>query len=73
MKTHHLSIKQQHFAMGFQGLPPAPCAQDVWFLSPGIGAQGGDLAAALEAGLRSDGLGILLPISRGHLGSPGAG
>jgi len=38
---------------------------DAWFLSPGVGAQGGDLAAALEAGLRSDGLGILLPISRG--------
>jgi len=37
----------------------------VWFLSPGIGAQGGDLAAALEAGLSSDGLGMLLPISRG--------
>ncbi|CAJ1359122.1 unnamed protein product [Effrenium voratum] len=40
-------------------------APDVWFLSPGIGAQGGDLAAALGAGLRSDGLGMLLPISRG--------
>ncbi|CAK9033145.1 Orotidine 5'-phosphate decarboxylase (OMP decarboxylase) (OMPDCase) (OMPdecase) [Durusdinium trenchii] len=38
---------------------------DVWFLSPGIGAQGGDLPKALSAGLRSDGLGILLPISRG--------
>merc|ERR1712070_231509 len=38
---------------------------DIWFLSPGIGAQGGDLEAALRAGLRSDGLGMLLPISRG--------
>lgn len=38
---------------------------DIWFLSPGIGAQGGDLDASLEAGLRADGLGILLPISRG--------
>merc|ERR1711869_154886 len=38
---------------------------DVWFLSPGIGAQGGDLAAALDAGLTADGLGMLLPISRG--------
>lgn len=37
----------------------------VWFLSPGIGAQGGDLAGALDAGLSSDGLGMLLPISRG--------
>jgi len=38
---------------------------EVWFLSPGVGAQGGDLAAALAAGLRDDGLGMLLPISRG--------
>jgi len=38
---------------------------DMWFLSPGIGAQGGDLEAALSAGLRADGLGMLLPISRG--------
>ena len=40
-------------------------SKDVWFLSPGIGAQGGDLAKALKVGLRADGLGILLPISRG--------
>lgn len=38
---------------------------DIWFLSPGIGAQGGDLEQALRAGLRADGLGMLLPISRG--------
>jgi len=40
-------------------------APDLWFLSPGIGAQGGDLEAALKAGLRKDGKGMLLPISRG--------
>lgn len=40
-------------------------APDLWFLSPGIGAQGGDLEAALKAGLRKDGQGMLLPISRG--------
>jgi len=38
---------------------------NVWFLSPGVGAQGGDLAAALSTGLSADGLGMLLPISRG--------
>ena len=38
---------------------------EIWFLSPGIGAQGGDLERAMKAGLRKDGLGILLPISRG--------
>ena len=48
------------------GLWPPP--EDVWFLSPGIGAQGGDLAKALKVGLRQDGLGILLPISRGWRG-----
>lgn len=37
----------------------------IWFLSPGIGAQGGDLEAALEAGLDNNGQGIILPISRG--------
>lgn len=35
-----------------------------WFLLPGVGAQGGDLAAALRAGLRSDGLGLLVTVSR---------
>jgi uridine monophosphate synthetase len=39
-------------------------APDLWFLAPGVGAQGGDLRAALQAGLRSDGLGMLIPVSR---------
>lgn len=38
---------------------------NLWFLSPGIGAQGGDLETALQAGLRADRKGMLLPISRG--------
>lgn len=40
-------------------------APELWILAPGIGAQGGDLRGALQAGLRSDGMGLLLPISRG--------
>lgn len=40
-------------------------APDFWFLSPGVGAQGGELESALKAGLRKDGKGILLPVSRG--------
>jgi len=40
-------------------------APDLWFLAPGVGAQGGELEAALSAGLRKDGKGILLPVSRG--------
>ena len=39
-------------------------APDLWILAPGVGAQGGDLAAALRAGLRADGLGLLIPVSR---------
>ena len=35
-----------------------------WFLVPGIGAQGGDLAATLKAGLRADGSGVLINASR---------
>ena len=38
---------------------------DLWFLAPGVGAQGGELESALSAGLRKDGKGILIPISRG--------
>jgi uridine monophosphate synthetase len=39
-------------------------APDLWILAPGVGAQGGDLEAALNAGLRTDGLGLLIPVSR---------
>jgi uridine monophosphate synthetase len=38
---------------------------ELWFLAPGVGAQGGELETALKAGLRQDGKGMLLPISRG--------
>ncbi len=39
-------------------------APGLWFLVPGVGAQGGDLEAALNAGLRQDGKGVLLNVSR---------
>ncbi len=39
-------------------------APELWILAPGVGAQGGELRAALAAGLRSDGLGLLIPVSR---------
>lgn len=38
--------------------------QDYWILAPGVGAQGGDLAAALAAGLNQEGLGLIVPVSR---------
>ena len=39
-------------------------APDLWFLSPGVGAQGGDLETALKAGLRLDSKGMLINVSR---------
>ena len=42
-------------------------SQETWFLVPGVGAQGGDLEAVLRAGLRADGLGVLINSSRGIL------
>ena len=36
-----------------------------WILAPGVGAQGGSLADALRAGLREDGKGLIIPVSRG--------
>lgn len=39
-------------------------APDLWILSPGVGAQGGDLEAALQNGLRADGMGLLITVSR---------
>ena len=38
---------------------------DLWILAPGVGAQGGDLAEAVHTGLRQDGMGLLVPVSRG--------
>ena len=40
-------------------------APDLWFLVPGVGTQGGDLETALRAGLRVDGKGVLVNVSRG--------
>jgi uridine monophosphate synthetase len=40
-------------------------APDLWLLVPGVGAQGGDLESALRAGLRADGKGMLINVSRG--------
>ena len=39
-------------------------APDVWILAPGIGEQGGELGRAARAGLRADGLGLLVPVAR---------
>ena len=40
-------------------------APDLYFLVPGVGTQGGDMESALRAGLRTDGKGLLINISRG--------
>ena len=39
-------------------------AGDITFLVPGVGAQGGDVQAAVEAGLNSVGLGLIISASR---------
>lgn len=39
-------------------------APNLWILAPGVGAQGGELETCLQAGLRKDGLGLLIPVSR---------
>ena len=39
-------------------------AAEAWILSPGVGAQGGDLDTTLRYGLRRDGKGLLIPVSR---------
>jgi uridine monophosphate synthetase len=40
-------------------------APEAWFLVPGVGAQGGDLEGTLRAGLRNDGAGVIVNVSRG--------
>ncbi|MBI4759495.1 MAG: orotidine-5'-phosphate decarboxylase [Chloroflexi bacterium] len=39
-------------------------APDLWFLVPGVGSQGGDLRAALRAGLDARGAGLMVNVSR---------
>jgi hypothetical protein len=39
-------------------------APDLWILAPGVGVQGGNLREALVAGLRADGRGVIVPVSR---------
>lgn len=45
-------------------------APDLWILAPGVGFQGGDLSATLQAGLWHDGMGLLIPVSRGISRAP---
>jgi orotidine 5'-phosphate decarboxylase subfamily 2 len=40
-------------------------APDLWLLVPGVGTQGGELEVALRTGLRADGKGVLINVSRG--------
>ena len=44
-------------------------APDAWFLSPGIGAQGGKAEDALRAGARADGSGVLVVAARAVAGA----
>jgi len=40
-------------------------APDLWFLAPGVGLKAVDLESAMKAGLRKDGKGMLINVSRG--------
>ena len=40
-------------------------APQLWILAPGVGFQGGNLQESAKAGLRNDGMGLLVPVSRG--------
>jgi uridine monophosphate synthetase len=40
-------------------------APQTWILAPGVGAQGGSLEATVAAGVRPDGRGLLINVSRG--------
>jgi uridine monophosphate synthetase len=40
-------------------------APDLWLLVPGVGTQGGELDVSLRTGLRADGKGVLINVSRG--------
>ncbi len=45
-------------------------APQTWLLVPGVGAQGGDIEATVAAGLRADGLGMAINVSRGVYQAP---
>lgn len=45
-------------------------APEHWILAPGVGAQGGSAAAAVGAGIRADGSGLLLAVSRAIFEAP---
>ncbi|NJN99051.1 MAG: orotate phosphoribosyltransferase, partial [Anaerolineales bacterium] len=44
--------------------------QGHWVLAPGVGAQGGDLAATLAVGLDRNGQGLIIPVSRSVIYAP---
>jgi uridine monophosphate synthetase len=62
--------KQNNMGLVVGATDPVAMAQvreavpDIWILAPGVGPQGADPKAALEAGLRADSLGMLIPVSR---------
>jgi uridine monophosphate synthetase len=39
-------------------------APDLWIMAPGVGIPGKELSTAVQVGLRADGLGLMVPVSR---------
>jgi uridine monophosphate synthetase len=58
---------QPHALARLRQLTPGPSH---WVLAPGVGAQGGDLAATLAAGLDERGQGLIVPVSRSVIYAP---
>ena len=48
-------------------------APETWLLAPGVGTQGGDLEATVRAGVRSDGLGLIVNVARAIAQAPDPG
>ncbi len=42
---------------------------DLWILAPGVGMHGNELSAAIQSGLRADGLGLMIAVSRALAGT----
>jgi uridine monophosphate synthetase len=73
--THNASLGLVVGATDSEALQKARrAAPTSWILAPGVGAQGGDLESALQAGLNVNGSGMLIPVSRGisQAQNPGA-
>lgn len=68
--AHQAAEKSDRFALVVGATQPRELAEiraqhpDRWILCPGVGTQGGSLEDAVQAGVRDDGAGLLIAVSR---------